>query len=152
MKKTLFLTVFILMLTALSSVKAQSCDSIVLPHFAYNVSQYENAPAEKIAWYCAFSHACFELVSELPADATVLPISSISNRWTGEPLPDNFVVDLPNLSVYKYTFQDVQLPRAGQVLFFSVGNTDTPYLMLRSHSDACHIADDIVQDYINEIR
>ena len=122
------------MLLTMVGLKAQDCETIMLPFFNYDRTRMEEYPAPKFEWRCQFASHAFYVTDEVPADAELMSITQVKDIWTGEALKEDFKVDLTTLSYYAYNFELLQLtfksPRA--TICFSTPGSEHRYLVLRS--------------------
>lgn len=136
MKKMMILGVLALLFGG-SRVVAQNCNYIVYPCYGTDESCLAFVAPEKVEWRCNYSHNCFFVTDELPSDAEVYPITVVRNLLTNEMLTESFVVDLDSLSVYRYSFMDLQKPNGvGNNVYFATPNSSHAYLGLRSSGEA----------------
>jgi hypothetical protein len=136
-----------LMMCALG-MKAQSCETIMLPFFNGDVDAMNSYPDEKFEWRCAFARAAFYESDVIPTGAEVYSIAQVVNKEDGQSLPENYQVDLTTLSFYAYNFKDLQLqyPKCNVTICFTTPASEHPYLVLRSIDDMYKVADNIVND------
>lgn len=125
------------MLLAVAGVRAQDCESIVLPLFGGDADRLADYPAEKLQWRCSYARNAFYVSDTVPPIAYMHSITEVKDIVTGESLPENFAVDLTTLSYYAYTFKQLQLTyRSPQtVICFATPGSAHPYLVLRSLSE-----------------
>lgn len=130
------------------SMKAQSCETIMLPYFNGDVNAMNAYPDEKYEWRCAFGRAAFYVSDVIPAGAEVYSITAVTSRADGQSLPDNYQVDLTTLSYYAYNFKDLQLqyPKGNVTICFTTPASEHPYLVLRPMDEMYTMADSIVND------
>ncbi len=130
------------------SLKAQSCETIMLPFFNGDVDAMNSYPDEKFEWRCAYGRAAFYESDVIPAGAEVYSITQVVNKEDGQSLPENYQVDLTTLSFYAYNFKDLQLqyPNCNVTICFSTPASEHPYLVLRSINEMYKMADSIVND------
>ena len=140
MKRIVFLVA--LMMGAIS-LKAQSCETIMLPYFNGDVMAMNDYPDEKFEWRCAFARAAFYVSDEIPAGAEVYQITSVVSKEDGVSLPQDYQVDLTTLSYYAYNFKELQLqyPKGNVTICFSTPASEHPYLVLRSLDEMYAIAE-----------
>ena len=131
MKRIIFIVALLL---AAAGLKAQDCETIMLPFFNGDRARMAEYPAPKLEWHCVFASYAFYVTDELPNGAVVLPIESVKDVWTGEALPSDFQVDLTKLSFYAYNFEQLQLKYmdANLQLYFYTPASEHKYLVLRS--------------------
>lgn len=131
MKHAIF---FATLLLAIAGVQAQSCDDIMLPYFSYDTVRMNDYPQEKMDWRCRYARNAFYESDTVPQFANMYSITDVKNRFTGESLPENYVVDLTTLVYYAYNFQNLQLQYRSpqEVLCFRTPSSTHPYLVLRS--------------------
>lgn len=145
MKRIVFLVA--LMMGALS-MKAQSCETIMLPYFNGDVNAMNEYPDEKFEWRCEFARAAFYVSDAIPAGAEVYSITSVVSKVDGVSLPENFQVDLTTLSYYAYNFKElqVQYPNGNVTICFTTPASEHPYLVLRSIDEMYATAESIVNN------
>ena len=140
MKRIVFLAA--LLMGALGA-KAQSCETLVLPFFNWDVNAMNEYPEEKFEWRCAYARAAFYESDTIPAGAEVYSISEVVSKEDGKNLTQDFIVDLTTLSYYAYNFHDLQLqyfePKV--TICFKTPASVHPYLVLRSISEMYAIAE-----------
>lgn len=129
-------------MAALTGATAQNCEAILLPKFGNDTARMMQYPEGKRFYFCAYSQASFYESDTVPVGADVFSISAVQNVFTGENLPQNYVVDLYDLSYYAYNFKYFQLqyPHGDKTLCFSTPGSAHPYLVLRSIEEATAIA------------
>ncbi len=139
MKRVVFIAALLL---AAAGLKAQDCETLMLPYFNGDYNRYSNYPAEKLEWRCNFARSAFYVADEVPAGAVVLPIEKVKDKWSGEALPKDFKVDLTKLSYYAYDFERLQLEHKDlkTTICFSTPGSEHPYLVLRSQHDMFELA------------
>lgn len=122
-----------LMLAAMS-MKAQDCNTFMLPYFQGDADRLAEYPAEKLDWRCRYAHNAFYESDVVPEGAVLMSIAEVTDKTTGEKLTADFQVDLSTLCYYGYDFQLFQLRyRKGDVtICFSTPASKHPYLVLRS--------------------
>lgn len=135
MKKVVFIGVMILLVIG-GKAKAQDCASIVLPRYNYDSSVLERMAPEKLSWYCNFSHNTFFETNTVPNGAVVYNLSDVFEYSTGQNLTDNFVVDLTTLSLYRYSFNQLQKAKKDETVYVRTPNSRYNYLGIRSYEDA----------------
>lgn len=125
------------------SLKAQSCETIMLPFFNGDVMAMNNYPDEKFEWCCAYARAAFYVSDEIPAGAEVYQITSVVSKEDGVSLPQDYQVDLTTLSYYAYNFKELQLqyPKGNVTICFATPASEHPYLVLRSLDEMYAIAE-----------
>lgn len=145
MKRIVFLVA--LMMGALS-VKAQSCETIMLPYFNGDVNAMNAYPDEKFEWRCAFGRAAFYVSDAIPAGAEVYSITAVAGKADGQHLAENYQVDLTTLSYYAYNFKElqVQYPKGNVAICFTTPASEHPYLVLRSIDEMLKMADSVLYD------
>lgn len=136
---------------AVEGVRAQDCEALMLPYFGNDRVKMENYQAEapyKYEWRCAFAKTAFYEADDVPADADVFQISEIKDKFTGNYLSANYVVDLNTLSYYGYTFHDFQLryPNGNKTLCFATPGSVHPYLVLRSIEDMHRLTNEMTNN------
>ena len=146
MKRVFFIATLLLLL---GGAKAQTCDDIMLPYFGYDTLSMEQYPDEKFEWRCNYARSAFYESDTVPQFAFVYSIADVKNRFTGESLPEDYVVDLTTLLYYAYNFQDLQLqyrsPR--EVLCFRTPSSKHPYLVLRSLDEMHARAEELLNNH-----
>jgi hypothetical protein len=130
------------------SMKAQSCETIMLPYFNGDVDAMNSYPAEKLEWRCAFGRAAFYVSDAIPAGAEVYSITAVAGKADGQHLAENFQVDLATLSYYAYNFKELQqqYPNVNVTICFTTPASEHPYLVLRPLKEMFDIADSVVND------
>ncbi len=115
-------------------MKAQSCETIMLPFFNGDVEAMNAYPAEKLEWRCAYGRAAFYVSDTIPAGAEVYSISEVVRKEDDRNLTQDFLVDLTTLSYYAYNFGAFQLqyPKPNVTICFTTPASEHPYLVLRS--------------------
>ena len=143
MKRIVFLAA--LLMGALGA-KAQSCETLVLPFFNWDVNAMNAYPEEKFEWRCAYARAAFYESDTIPAGAEVYSISEVVSKEDGKNLTQDFIVDLTTLSYYAYNFKNlqVQYPKCNVTICFTTPASEHPYLVLRSIDEMFAMADSIV--------
>lgn len=125
------------MLMAAAGIKAQDCETIMLPYFGGSHERMADYPAEKLEWRCNYARNAFYVTDEMPEKALLYSIEEVKDRWTGVALPRDFKVDLNTLSYYGYNFQDIQLKYKdlNTTICFVTPGSAHKYLVLRSLND-----------------
>lgn len=138
-------------LLVMVGVKAQDCETIMLPFFGGDASRMASYPAEKLEWRCRFAKAAFYESDTVPAGAEVYAIYAVKEIATGVALPADYVVDLSRLSYYAYNFRELQqnYRRCSKVLCFETPGSAHRYLVLRSIDEMFARADD-PEKYAND--
>lgn len=131
MKRIVFLA---LLTAALTGLRAQNCEAIVLPLFNGDKAVLASCPAEKIDYHCRYSRNAFYVSDTVPEWAEMKSLTELRNKMTGETLTNDFVVDLETLSYYAYNFIDLQCQyrETDVVICFRTPKSEHPYLVLRS--------------------
>ena len=139
MKRVIFISA---MLLAAAGLKAQDCETLLLPYFNGDHEKYANYPTEKLEWRCNLARSAFYVADEVPAGAVVYSIEVVKNVWTGEALTKDFKVDLNTLSYYAYNFEMLQLENKdlNKALYFSTPGSEHRYLVLRAQNEMYEIA------------
>ncbi len=125
------------LMMAVSGMKAQDCDAIMLPFFRGNVAamnNYKYQAPDKFEYRCTYARSAFIESDTIPSNVSVYDISQVQNRHTAEYLPQDFVIDLNTLSYYAYNFDYFQsLHRSvEEMICFRTPGSAHPYLVLRS--------------------
>lgn len=130
------------------SVKAQSCETIMLPYFNGDVDAMNSYPEEKFEWRCAFGRAAFYVSDAIPAGAEVYSITAVAGKTDGQHLAENYQVDLTTLSYYAYNFKELQqqYPNVNVTICFTTPASEHPYLVLRSLEEMFAIADSVANN------
>lgn len=131
------LVFFAVIMMAMTGVKAQDCDALMLPYFQNDrnrMEEYKAVAPEKFETECAFLHAIFYESDTVPVGVEVFSINEVKSMSTGENLPQNYVVDLNTLSYYGYSFADFRrrYPNDSYSVCFSTPSSRHPYLVMRS--------------------
>ena len=138
------------LLTFFSGAKAQDCEAIMLPFFGGSMerlTQYRDNAPEKFEWRCTFSQAAFIESDSIPQGVPVYNISEVVSLSTGEPLQENFSVDLNTLSYYAYNFAAFQGNHSVEDrICFRTPHSAHPYLVLRSVHEMGVIADTVFEN------
>lgn len=144
MKRIVFLAA--LLMGALGA-KAQSCETLVLPFFNWDVNAMNEYPEEKFEWRCAYARAAFYESDTIPAGAEVYSISEVVSKEDGNNLTQDFQVDLKTLSFYAYNFVSFQqqYPRGNVTICFTTPASEHPYLVLRSIDEMYYAAERDIQ-------
>ncbi len=123
-------------------MKAQSCETIMLPFFNGDVDAMNSYTDEKFEWRCAYGRAAFYVSDTIPAGAEVYSISAVAEK-NGKHLSENYQVDLATLSYYAYNFNDLQTqyPSCNVIICFTTPASEHPYLVMRSINEMLAIAD-----------
>ncbi len=134
-----------------AGVRAQDCEALMLPYFGndrVSMENYQTAAPYKYEWRCAYAKAAFYEADEVPAGADVFQISEVKDKFTGNTLSANYVVDLNTLSYYGYTFYDFQLryPKGDKTLCFATPGSVHPYLVLRSIEEMHELANEMINN------
>lgn len=126
--------VIVALLIAAAGLKAQDCETIMLPFFNGDRDRMAEYPAPKLEWRCQFARTAFYVADEVPEGAEVRPIEDVKDVWTGVPLTRDFRVDLSELSFYAYNFELLQLQYKSTrvTLCFETPASEHRYLVLRS--------------------
>lgn len=145
MKRYILSTVLLL---ASFGVKAQDCREIVLPYFNYDTARMDQYPEPKLDFRCFYSQESFYESDTVPAGVDLFGIQEVADKFTGEHLPADYVVDLATLSYYRYTFSQFQMlyVDAGTTVCFSTPSSTHPYLVLRSMLEANGRAEKAVRE------
>ena len=143
------------LMMAVSGMKAQDCDAIMLPFFRGTVAamnNYKYQAPDKFEYRCTYARSAFIESDTIPSNVSVYDISQVQNRHTAEYLPQDFVIDLNTLSYYAYNFQSFQMKyRRGNVtLCFSTPSSTHPYLVLRSIEDSFQLASEMEAAYYQD--
>lgn len=144
--KKIVLLVTLLMGTV--GMKAQNCETIMLPYFNGDVNAMNEYPDEKFEWRCEFARAAFYVSDAIPAGAEVYSITSVVSKEDGLSLPQDYQVDLTTLSYYAYNFKElqVQYPKGNVTICFSTPASEHPYLVLRSIDEMYNMAESITNN------
>ena len=142
----------VMIMTAIG-LKAQDCESLVLPYFNNDrakMESYMQQVPEKFQFRCAYARSAFYESDTIPTGAEVLSINVVQDAFTGSPLSENHVVNLETLSYYAYNFLalQTQYPSADQVICFTTPASAHPYLILRSLHQIGGIVDKIWSEEI----
>ena len=123
-------------------MKAQSCETIMLPFFNGDEDAMNEYDVDKLKWRCAFGRAAFYVSDTIPAGAEVYSITQVVSK-DGQSLPEDYRVDLTTLSFYAYNFKELQLqyPKGKVIICFTTPASEHPYLVLRSIDEMFIIAD-----------
>ena len=124
-----------------STVWAQDCDEIVLPHVGYDRAKLELMPKDKVKWYCNYSRNSFFVTNEVPAGSVVRDIRDVVYKRTGEKIGEGFVVDLYKLSYYAYNFSEFQYDNYDKTIYFHTPGSTYKYLGLYSINETYRRAD-----------
>lgn len=129
-----------LMAMAATGLKAQDCETLLLPYFQNDravFEQYRQQVPDKLAWRCAYARSAFYESDTIPAGAERLNITEVVNLETNVPLSADFVVNLSTLSYWAYNFQILQykFPTGATTIYFATPASKHPYLVLRSLDD-----------------
>jgi hypothetical protein len=130
--KRVFLIAVVLL--AAIGVKAQDCETIMLPYFRGDQDRMAEYPAEKLAWRCNYARNAFYVADEMPDKSVLYSIDEVKEKWTGVALPLDFKVDLTKLSYYAYDFEGIQLKYKdlNTTICFATPGSEHKYLVLRS--------------------
>lgn len=131
MRQKLFFSIAVLLLWGVS-LRAQNCDKIMLPYFGYDELRLQSYPDEKLAERCAYAHLSFTVADTLPQGAAVHDISEVLDKFTGEAIPQDIVINLDELSYFQYDFQRFRGLHYQQTVYFRTPGSEHPYLVLRS--------------------
>ena len=125
------------LMLAAAGLKAQSCETIMLPYFGGDANRMANYPEEKLQWRCQYARNAFYVSDTVPVGAIVRPITDVKDRLTGVNVKEDFVVNLEELSLYAYNFEAIQLEylSSDAVLCFSTPASSHKYLVLRSSGE-----------------
>ena len=118
------------------SLSAQDCEAIVLPMVNNDAALLARYPADKIAYYCAFSQFSFEVADSLPTGAPVHEINEVQDVLTKVFLDKDVRIDLTALSYYRYDFSRFQGMHAQATVYFHTPGSEHAYLVLVPYSDA----------------
>lgn len=135
MKKVIFT---LIILTGLAgTAMAQDCEAIVGPFFTLNGIDPDNYPTDKYAYRCLFSQNSFFLTDQAPEGSTIYNLSELTDLLTGLKVPENFVINLDNFSIYRYDFREFQRYDHHRTVYFRLGrNNQYHYLAVRSYDEA----------------
>ncbi|MBQ9417238.1 MAG: hypothetical protein IJU19_01525 [Bacteroidales bacterium] len=143
MRNGIHILLFAIGLWGIVGASAQNCREILLPYFDYDADELEHYPAEKLDWHCRFARSAFFEADTVPWGMDVYRISDVKEKESGEPLPDDFKVDLSTMSYYAYNFADFQkrYRRNDVTICFETPGSAHPYLVLRSVVEMRRLAD-----------
>jgi len=137
MKKIIFTTLIVFTMGWAGKIQAQDCNAIVRPLIILRNIDTNYYPAEKLAQYCIFSQCAFFITNQVPSDAIVNEITSLSNSVTGERVPQDFVADLNTISYWGYNFFEFRPRGYQQPIYFRMGSgSSVQYLGVRSYDEA----------------
>ncbi len=119
-----------LFICSAGSLSAQDCDAIVLPKFKNDLQRFNQYPADKVLYYCAFSQFSFEVSDTLQAGVPVHDINEVRDLFTGEPMDRDVQIDLNVLSYYRYDFNRFQSIHAEGPIYFRTAGSEHSYLVL----------------------
>ncbi len=149
--KRLVLIVAVVMMAV--GAQAQNCDSIMLPYFRWNTEQMERylmqAP-EKFEYRCQYARNAFYESDTMPTGVILYDIADVQDKFTGETLPANYVVDLNTLSYYRYNFAWFQLVNRDveETICFQTPGSTHPYLVVRSIMEMREVTDQWFNEYM----
>lgn len=114
-----------------SNLFAQNCEAIVAPYLSINGIDRSEYPEPKFEWRCKFSRSAFYVCDSVPANATVIPITELTNLLTGNHVQDHFVIDLNTLSYWGYDFVNFHKVDYFNTIYFDTHNATNRYLAMR---------------------
>lgn len=149
MKKVVIVVALVVM--AAAGVRAQNCETIMLPYFggdAARMAAYQTEAPYKFEWRCAFAKAAFYESDTVPAEVEVFQITEVKDVHSGSFLSENFVVDLSTLSYYAYNFKEFQLryPHVDKAVCFATPGSAHPFLVLRSITEMHSLANEMMSN------
>ena len=123
-----------MLLAGASGLRAQNCETLVLPYFGYDSVRMAAYPEAKMIYRCAYAQAAFYESDTVPTGAIMHNISEVREMYGTATLPQDFVVDLNTLSYYAYNFKEFQLQfmECDKIICFSTPSSTHPYLVMRS--------------------
>lgn len=139
--KKIILSMLVVMIMGLGSLKAQNCAEIVQPYLTLHHYDPNNYPEVKVEWRCLFSHSAFYVCDTVPQGATVISISEVQSLLNGERISSNYVVDLEHLSYWEYNFNHFQHYTDSETVYFETPASTSRYLALRCYRDTKRRAD-----------